>query len=432
MKEGGGFQRLLRKTKFASQLIAIIIDEVHCLKLWSSFRRDYQDLGRLRFFLPDRVRFGLVSATLPRPVLTPVMSHLGVTSNELRAIRLSNDRDNIALVVRKMKYPASSFRDLDFLVPGTTTSDTSGSSSRRQHKKFVVFFDNKKEATDAGRHLRQRLPIDQRSRIIWFMADMSPGFKEAGVSDLASGKLLGICATDSFGMVSICGSPHSVCRLTYLQGIDLKDIDLIIQWKVTCDPCMLWQRFGRGARDKDIQATALLFVEAKDLDPVDPPEGQKRKSQGKDDGSEPKSKRARKEKPTPRILDADGDGEDEFWKGRKAVYHEPINDEKKVELNQVLDDVINAEGRGIRCRRKPFKVFFDDDEPSGLCPSLSHSTLNEILQDFATVTTQLMGLVLAVHHVYLASAAISVIQKSLQICFASLTQGPEPNHVDQK
>ena len=42
------------------------------------------------------------------------------------------------------------------------------------------------------------------------MADMSAGFKEAGVSDLASGKLLGICVTDSFGMVSIC-SPFNVC-----------------------------------------------------------------------------------------------------------------------------------------------------------------------------------------------------------------------------
>lgn len=201
MKDGGGFQRLLRKTKFALQLIAVIIDEVHCLKLWSSFRQDYQHLGRLRFILPERVRFALVSATLPRPVLAPVLSHLGITSNNLHAIRLSNDRDNIALVVRKMKYPACSFRDLDFLVPGNTDSDASGSSW--QHKKFVVFFDNKNEAVSAGRHLRQRLPIDQRDKVIWFMADMSPGFKEAGVSDLASGKLLGLCATDSFGMVSM-------------------------------------------------------------------------------------------------------------------------------------------------------------------------------------------------------------------------------------
>ena len=87
--------------KFSSQLIAIIIDEVHCLKLWSSFRREYQDLGWPRSVHPDRVHFALVSAALPRPVLMPVMSHLGITSSELYAVRLSNDRDNIALVVRK-------------------------------------------------------------------------------------------------------------------------------------------------------------------------------------------------------------------------------------------------------------------------------------------------------------------------------------------
>ena len=201
MKEGGGFQRLLRKTKFSSQLIAIIIDEVHCLKLWSSFRNDYQDLGRLRFILPDRVHFALVSATLPRPVLAPVLTHLGITSSELYALRLSNDRSNIALVVRKMQYPANSFRDLDFLVPGTTVSDTSGESQRSRHKKFVIFFDSKAEATSAGSYLRRRLPVDERDKIIWFMSDMSAGFKEDGVDDLASGKLLGICATDSFGMV---------------------------------------------------------------------------------------------------------------------------------------------------------------------------------------------------------------------------------------
>lgn len=212
----------------------------------------------------------------------------------------------------------------------------------------------------------------------------------------------------------------------------MKDIDLVIQWKVTCDPCMLWQRFGRGARDKGIQATALLFVEPKDLDPVDPPEGRKRKAPEKEDKTAPKSKRAKKDKPTPRVLDTDAAGEEEFWKARKAVYHEPIGDEKKAELNQVLDDVINAEGRGIRCRRIPFKVYFDDDEHSGLCASFSCSTLNNIPQGFTTVTTLSTGLVLVVHRDRLASAAISVIQKSLKICFESPTRYQKPSHADRR
>ena len=160
-----------------------------------------------------------------------------------------------------------------------------------------------------------------------------------------------------------------MCRRTCLQGIDLKDIDLVVQWRVTCDPCMLWQRFGRGARDRDIQATALLFVESRDLDPVDPvSDGRKRKANKKDDENEPKSKRLKKEKPVPMVLDTDLIGEKEFWEARKAVYHEPLSDDnsRKVELNPVLDDVINAENRGFCCRRIPFKVYFDDYECSGM------------------------------------------------------------------
>lgn len=218
-----------------------------------------------------------------------------------------------------------------------------------------------------------------------------------------------------------------------LQGIDLKDIDLVVQWKVTCDPCMLWQRFGRGARDKGIQATALLFIELKDLDPVGPPvEGRKRKASEKDDKKGVQSKRAKKEKPTPSILDPDKVEEDDFWAARKEVYHEPISDKKEPEINQVLDDVINAEGRGIHCRRKPFMVYFGDDECSGSYILFSRSALNNVLQGFVNVTTPSTGLVLVVHHNHLVSVAISVIRTSLKICFDSLTQYRKPSYADRR
>jgi len=301
-----------------------------------------------------------------------------------------------------MKHPAGSFKDLDFLVADDMALDSGSSGQRPQPKKFVIFFDSKNEAASAGRHLRRLLPIDQRHQVIWYMADMSTSFKEKAIADLASGKIRGILTTDVYGMVSIC-TLHHVRHLMYLQGMDLSDIDFVGQYKNTCDPCMLWQRFGRAGRDKDVQATALLFVESKDLDPVDPLEGRKRKSPEKDDTTEPKSKRARKEKPVPRVLDMDTVGEDEFWKARKEVYHEPIGDGKKAELSQVLDDIINAEGRGIHCRRKPFKVYFDDEEHSGLCASLLCSTLTNVPQESAAVVMPLMGIVLVVHHGHLVS-----------------------------
>ena len=208
MKEGGGFDRLFRKPHFTSRLITVIINEAHCVSLWGSFRKQYQELGRLRHLLPDQAHFAIVSATLPATVLPDVMTRLGVLKKDIHAIRLSNDRSNIALVVRKMKYPANSYMDLDFLVHDSSSDSPAdvenlgGSQLRQHHEKFVIFFDDKNDAIGAADYLRSRLPLDQRHQIIWFMSDMSREFKDDGVEALAAGKIWGICSTDSFGMVS--------------------------------------------------------------------------------------------------------------------------------------------------------------------------------------------------------------------------------------
>lgn len=41
---------------------------------------------------------------------------------------------------------------------------------------------------------------------------------------------------------------------------------MVVQWRLTCDLNTLWQRFGRATRDPDLEAVAILFVEAKYFD----------------------------------------------------------------------------------------------------------------------------------------------------------------------
>ncbi|EPS96960.1 hypothetical protein FOMPIDRAFT_1094615, partial [Fomitopsis schrenkii] len=50
------------------------------------------------------------------------------------------------------------------------------------------------------------------------------------------------------------------------QGIDVRNIRVVVQWRLTCDLNTLWQRFGRAARDPSLDAIAILFVEAKYFD----------------------------------------------------------------------------------------------------------------------------------------------------------------------
>ena len=46
--------------------------------------------------------------------------------------------------------------------------------------------------------------------------------------------------------------------------MDLPDIEIVVQWKATCDLCTLWQRFGRVARGRGKEGVAILLVEKKD------------------------------------------------------------------------------------------------------------------------------------------------------------------------
>lgn len=50
-----------------------------CVDLWSSFRKQHQELGRPQHIFPDQVHFATVSATPPVNVLPDLMSRLGIS-----------------------------------------------------------------------------------------------------------------------------------------------------------------------------------------------------------------------------------------------------------------------------------------------------------------------------------------------------------------
>ncbi|KAI0669881.1 P-loop containing nucleoside triphosphate hydrolase protein [Trametes maxima] len=240
-KPKGGFARLWRNKEFISRLMAVVWDEAHCIKNWASFRKDYGDAGRLRNIL-NSVPYLMPSATLPELVLKNVIETLRVQKSRLVIHRRSNDRPNIYLTVRKMQHPASSFRDLDFVLPV-------GWKPGNHIPKFLVFFDNIEESIQAADVLRRRLPSANRYKVLCFNSDTTASLREEATAEYISGELWGLYCTDSFGM-----------------GIDIEDIELVVQWKVTCDLDSLWQRFGRAARGPGREAVAVLLAEPKYFD----------------------------------------------------------------------------------------------------------------------------------------------------------------------
>ncbi|TFY66970.1 hypothetical protein EVG20_g4124 [Dentipellis fragilis] len=239
MRRHGHFERLWKDKAFVARLMPIVFDEGHCISQWSAFRPQYKDVGRLRYLLPLSVCFYVTSATLSPPVMEDISLILHLRHTNTHFFLHPNDCPNVFMTVQKMAYPSSSFRDLDFLVP------TDGSLP----PKFLVFFDNIKQAELCCKHLRTLVPKDEDAdRMIWYHSIMSDQYREAEAVMIGEGTRSGALTTTSFGL-----------------GMDLSDILLIVQWKVTCDMESLWQRFGRGARDPMKEAVGILFAEPKNF-----------------------------------------------------------------------------------------------------------------------------------------------------------------------
>jgi superfamily II DNA helicase RecQ len=199
MKQDGGFEKLLKKT-FTSKLVSVVWDEAHCVSKWGGFRPDYKSANQLRYLIPHSIPFLLTSATLPPLVLYDTLEILQAHPSRTTILQRSNDRPNIHIVVRKMKYPLNSFHDLDFLIPDNWQPGI-------PLPKFLVFFDNISDSVEAAKYLRSRLPVNFQDKIKWFNSDMSPEFRGDETTNLKAGNTYGLFCTDSFGMVG-----HNKCQ----------------------------------------------------------------------------------------------------------------------------------------------------------------------------------------------------------------------------
>ncbi|KAL6300823.1 P-loop containing nucleoside triphosphate hydrolase protein [Sparassis latifolia] len=206
MQENGHCEKLWKKTAFTSKILYMVFDEGHCMKEWSTFQEKYKHVGSLRYLIPETVPFYVASATLPSPVLADVSDSLQLHPNHTEYFIHSNDRPDMALSAHKMQHSASSFKDLDFLIPdGFKDGDP-------PPPKFLIFFDNIKEAEAAIQHLCSRLPDQLRNKIKHFHSVMTSEYRSDEYEALKDSENYGLCVTDSFGM-----------------GLDLTDIKVIIQ-----------------------------------------------------------------------------------------------------------------------------------------------------------------------------------------------------------
>ncbi|KAH9965470.1 P-loop containing nucleoside triphosphate hydrolase protein [Russula dissimulans] len=235
--EHNSFSKLMQSISFTKNIFAIVVDEARCVSQWGDadrFQKYFGELGQLRSFVPNSVPFLATSATLSLHVLADVTSQQGFSDDETLLVDLGNHRPNVTTILVRMNA-AKDLSILDFLVDGAL----SGGSFVRS----LVFFNVCELAQRGAMHLQMLLLEDRQHEVDFLHACQETRAKCKVLTEFCQGIVNILCATEAAGM-----------------GMDIPDIERVVQFAVPTSLSVLNQRAGRAGRSGQ-HALVILLAE---------------------------------------------------------------------------------------------------------------------------------------------------------------------------
>lgn len=207
-------ERLLRNRQFTRRVIALFVDEAHCISHWGAqFRKKYATLGNVRAFLPPSTPAIAVSATLTARVRRDVQSKLHFSKATSRFIDIGNNRPNLSIVVRACQNPMNTYADLDFVLPDSVPSV-------HDIPKTWIYVNDIDSGNEIIEHLRdvlqQRNPELDESVIRPYNARLSLPYRQKAMSEFREGNVRILVCTEAAGMVS---DLFEVLRTVIMNGL---------------------------------------------------------------------------------------------------------------------------------------------------------------------------------------------------------------------
>lgn len=190
------FRRTLIDSNFKN-IVAIIIDEAHCISQWGGdFRTVYAELAKLRAFFPPHIPMAGFSATVTPQTFREIRLSLGIDMDTCFSLNLGNDRPNISYHVHQMKS-AVDYKSLRVhLTPSATPS------TPQDLPKQIIFVNAVLTAQILARTIRSWLPKSLRKYVGYLHAHRSAKAKRLAMRAFQRGKLKILVATEAAGMVS--------------------------------------------------------------------------------------------------------------------------------------------------------------------------------------------------------------------------------------
>lgn len=189
-----------------------IIDEAHCIKYWGeSFRKDFDELGKLRSYLTNTTPFLIASATLTPALLDETLDKLEYNRNKMFKINLGNDRPNITPIVGTLPGGENDLKALASLAlrPNEQTGELEQS---------IVYVNTRDAAQEMADYLQSQLPAEQRDQVDFLHSYRHPLTKRRVMRLFREGKIKILVSTEVAGMVSTFTDELCHINLAYITG----------------------------------------------------------------------------------------------------------------------------------------------------------------------------------------------------------------------
>ena len=237
------YRSMLLSGVYKEKLVALVVDEAHCVKTWGDeFRTAFSKIGSLRSLIPSNTNVMALTATCTTELFDVVTQRLAMESPTL--VAMSPSRDNIAYCMR----PKTDLEEF---------AECLSCELKEKHTIFpktVVFVRHYKDCSDLYLTIRKKMgpaftdpphyPDHSNYRIVDMYTRASTVKKREqllAVFSSSGGILRLLIATTAFGM-----------------GVDCVDIRRIMHWGSTSSLEEYVQETGRAGRD-GLDANAIMF-----------------------------------------------------------------------------------------------------------------------------------------------------------------------------
>lgn len=238
------YREMLLSSVYQENLVALAVDEAHCVKSWGDqFRRSFARIGNLRSLLPKGVNVLALTATATEETLAVVIKRLSM--HNITVVAMPPCRDNICYILK------SGFNIQDF----TDEIVKEFLQRRINFPKTIVYVRSYKDCATLYQLLKSKMGLEFTEpvgypnlsgyRMIEMYTRVLPPEKKDEVLHSFSaveGKLRLIIATTAFGM-----------------GVDCQDVTRVIHWGAPSTVEEYIQETGRSGRNGK-PATGVLYV----------------------------------------------------------------------------------------------------------------------------------------------------------------------------